>query len=187
MVKLGVQQTPMMIPEPGHASRPDPSVLHAQSGALFPRPRSGYAGVMTLIVLIATVALAWWLIRTEGGSVWIASLMLPIVAGVLGVFLLPRLRRLQDRLGRFHGDGVVVLTDHAGEAHGEDAQQRALIQIENDGSWLLLAATQSRLRLALGDRVSVTWSRRRSDSCYVHAIHEVTAEGARPATPKNAP
>ena len=54
--------------------------------------------------------------------------------------------------------------------HGEDAQQRALIHVEQAGEVRWLAASQSGLRLAEGDEVQLSWASKRPESCYVHGV-----------------
>lgn len=66
--------------------------------------------------------------------------------------------------------GTVILTDHAGLVRGEDAQQRALIHVEQAGEVRWLAASQSGLRLAEGDEVQLSWASRRPESCYVRGV-----------------
>lgn len=167
-VTLGTQPQgtpPVLLSSHG---RPVPGVLHTQSAAEFPRPRSGYAAPLTLLTALGTVALAVWLMVREGGSVWIAAAMIPIIVSTTAPFVLPWLRRRADRSSQTQGEGTVIATDHAGHVNGEDAQQRALVHVESDGTVYWLAATQPGLMLAEGDTVTVTWSRERPESCFVH-------------------
>ena len=146
----------------------DVHYLHKQSSPAFPRPKTGFAPYVALVTIGCTVAAFLWLRTIDSGSVWLASLMVPIVFGIVSVFVLPRLRSSLDRGGRYRGIGAVLMTDRAGVVLGEDAQQRALIEVETGGERFLLVATQHGLALSPGMRVEVSWSREKSETCFVH-------------------
>ncbi|WP_217132231.1 hypothetical protein [Leucobacter chinensis] len=155
---------------PAGVSQPtnDVQYLHKQSSPAFPRPKSGFAPYVALTIVGCTVAAFLWLRNTDSGSVWLASLMVPVVLGVASAFLVSRLRGSLDRGGRYRGLGTVLMTDRAGVVLGEDAQQRALIEVEAGSERFLLVATQLGLALSPGMRVEVSWSREKSETCYVH-------------------
>lgn len=147
---------------------PPRDVLRKQTEAVFPKPGKHTRRAIASVIFFATVVTAILLAATAGSSTPWMALLVPVVFGVPAVFLGPVIRAARDRRGRFEASGVVIMTDHAGMVHGDDAQQRALIHVEHNGTVRWLAATQNALFLAEGDRVHVSWASENPDSCYVH-------------------
>ncbi len=147
---------------------PPAGVLRQQSEPCFPRPgrRARVIFFIAIVLLTATGAITLGM-TGEPSAMW-AALLIPVLLGLPATFLWPAFRAARDRSSCHSASGIVIATDHAGMVHGEDAQQRALIHIEHDGSVRWLAATQHGLRLAEGDKVFVSWASARSESCYVH-------------------
>lgn len=149
---------------------PPPGVLRQQTPPGFPRPGRRVNAILFAVIVLLTAATAIAIgAAGEPAAMW-AALMVPILLGLCVVFLGPMVRVARDRSGKHSATGTVILTDHAGLVHGEDAQQRALIHVEQAGEVCWLAASQSGLRLAEGDEVQLSWASKRPESCYVHGV-----------------
>lgn len=167
-ISLGLQPPGTAIALLSEHGSPPRGVLRRQTSGQFPSPGRRFRIVSTLLILALTVGAAVALgMLSDGQASW-AALLVPIVLGFGATFIAPAVRTARDRRGRFSAIGTVIMSDHAGMVNGDDAQQRALIHVEHEGTVLWLAATQSGLYLAEGDEVRVSWASPKSESCYVH-------------------